>query len=339
MQRIFSFNRIVGAAMALAICAAAAGCGPSDARAGSACTGVDDNARYDWPSYASIDDMTQHADEIVYATVVSCAKPKGSSPGYDTTITATVIRSVAGGAAADGAKKPSAGETIDVRGYTAPGSGAGRMTIGRSYVLFLNGDRYQLTPADSVFPVTGGTAQDPSTSRNPSGSMALSDSLAVKLGIADANDLQHDEPTDARDIARLDQVGSEVGMGKDADDLQPGKVSSAYWWSQSSVDDAGDMAPPRSTMTMSLAPLAAGTYRLTGYCAGTGSFDMQLAVGEDGEPDESDIRHGTLECLADGIGSASITIVTTSVKEQSRIRFVPSAGTKAAAGFRADKVG
>ncbi|BAQ31518.1 hypothetical protein [Bifidobacterium scardovii] len=339
MQRIFSFNRIVGAAMALAICAAAAGCGPSDARAGSACTGVDDNARYDWPSYASIDDMTQHADEIVYATVVSCAKPKGSSPGYDTTITATVIRSVAGGAAADGAKKPSAGETIDVRGYTAPGSGAGRMTIGRSYVLFLNGDRYQLTPADSVFPVTGGTAQDPSTSRNPSGSMALSDSLAVKLGIADANDLQHGEPTGERDVARLERIRDEVGMDAGEDGYRPGTVSSGFWWSQASVDDAGDVAPPHSTMTVSLAPWAIGTYRLTGYCAGTGSFDMQLAVGDGGEPDESDIRHETLECLADGIGSASITIVTTSGKERSRIKFVPSAGTKAAAGFRAGKVG
>lgn len=339
MQRIFSFKRIAGAAMALALCAAAAGCGPTGAaKTGSACTGVDGNARYDWPSYASIDDMSQQAGEIVYATVVSCAGPKGSSPGYDTTITATVIRSVAGGAA-DGAKEARTGETIDVRGYTAPGSGAGTMTIGRSYVMFLNDDRYQLTPADSVFPVTDGTAKDPSTSRNPSGSMALSDSLAVKLGIADANDLQHGEPTDARDIARLDQVGSEVGMDKNADDLQPGKVSSAYWWSQSSVDDAGDVVPPRSTMTMSLAPLAAGTYRLTGYCAGTGSFDMQLAVGDGGEPDESDIRHETLECLDDGIGSASITIATTSGREQSWIKFVPSADARAAAGFRADKVG
>lgn len=338
MQRIFSFRRIAGAAMALALCAAAAGCGPTGAKTGSACTGVDGNARYDWPSYASIEDMSQRAGEIVYATVVSCAGPKGSSPGYDTTITVTVIRSVAGGAA-DGAKEAHTGETIDVRGYTAPGSGAGTMTIGRSYVMFLNGDRYQLAPADSVFPVTDGTAKDPSTSRNPSGSMALSDSLAVKLGIADANDLQHGEPTGERDVARLERIKDEVGMDAGEDGYRPGTVSSGFWWSQASVDDAGDVAPPHSTMTVSLVPWAIGTYRLTGYCAGTGSFDMQLAVGDGGEPDESDIRHETLECLADGIGSASITIVTTSGKERSRIKFVPSADAKAAAGFRADKVG
>lgn len=339
MQRIFSFRRIAGAAMALALCAAAAGCGPTGAaKTGSACTGVDGNARYDWPSYASIEDMSQRAGEIVYATVVSCAGPKGSSPGYDTTITVTVIRSVAGGAA-DGAKEARTGETIDVRGYTAPGSGAGTMTIGRSYVMFLNGDRYQLTPADSVFPVTDGTAKDPSTSRNPSGSMALSDSLAVKLGIADANDLQHGEPTGERDVARMERIRDEVGMDAGEDGYRSGTVSSGFWWSQASVDDAGDVAPPHSTMTVSLAPWAIGTYRLTGYCSGTGSFDMQLAVGDGGEPGESDIRHETLECLADGIGSASITIVTTSGKERSRIMFVPSADAKAAAGFRTGKVG
>ncbi|PST47470.1 hypothetical protein CPA40_01245 [Bifidobacterium callitrichos] len=197
----------IGATMATVLCLAAlTGCATehSGVQVSSMyCTGQKSDAQYDWPWYDSLDELEQASDVIAYVMITGCTAPDGAggdtdAAGYDTVINAVVLGGAsAGDLPADDEEQtnridpPPAGETIVIRGYTAERSGAGKLTVGERYVFFLDaGAReadgyYEMTPALSVFPVTGRTAKEPSVSRNTDGSFALTDSLVARLGIAD----------------------------------------------------------------------------------------------------------------------------------------------------------
>lgn len=195
-------TRAIGATMAAVLCLAAlTGCATEHSGVlvdNEYCTGRKSDAQYDWPWYDSLNELEQASDVIAYVMITGCTAPDGAgddtdTAGYDTVINAAVL----GGASADDEERtdridpPPAGETIVIRGYTAEGSGAGRLTVGERYVFFLDAGAgeadgyYEMTPALSVFPVTGRTAKEPSVSRNADGSFALTDSLVARLGITD----------------------------------------------------------------------------------------------------------------------------------------------------------
>lgn len=197
-----TITRTIGATMAAVLCLAAlTGCAEEHSGVlvdNEYCVGRKSNAQYDWPWYDSLNELEQASDIVVYVMITGCAAPSGTggdtdTAGYDTAINAVVL----GGASSDDEKRtdridpPPTGETIVIRGYTAEGSGAGRLTVGERYVFFLgvgaeeSGGYYEMTPALSVFPVTGSTAKEPSGSRNADGSFALTGSLVARLGITD----------------------------------------------------------------------------------------------------------------------------------------------------------
>ena len=212
----------VGAAMAVVLCfVSLTGCATAQSGvqvASMYCTGRKSDARYDWPWYGSLNELEEASDVVVYVMIIGCTAPDGAgddadAAGYDTAIDAVVLGGIpgggdsgddasAGGTSADSMERddridpPHADETIVIRGYTAEGSGAGRLTVGERYVFFLDsGDSgagesdgyYEMTPALSVFPVDERTAKEPSGSRNADGSFALTDSLVARLGIASGN--------------------------------------------------------------------------------------------------------------------------------------------------------
>ena len=195
----------IGAATAAVLCLVSlTGCATAQSGvqvASMHCTGRESNAQYDWPWYGSLDELEEASDVVVYVMLIGCTAPDGAgddadTAGYDTAIDAVVLGGVSAGDAErdDRVDPPHADETIVIRGYTAEGSGAGRLTVGERYVFFLDsgdsgagesGGYYEMTPALSVFPVTDRTAKEPSGSRNADGSFALTDSLAARLGIGD----------------------------------------------------------------------------------------------------------------------------------------------------------
>lgn len=195
----------IGATMAAVLCLAAlTGCAEDHSGVlvdNEYCTGRESDAQYDWPWYGSLDELEEASDVVVYVMITGCTAPDGAgddtdTAGYDTAIDAVVLGGVSAGDAerADRVDPPHADETIIIRGYTAESSGASRLTVGERYVFFLDsGDSgagesdgyYEMTPALSVFPVTGRTAKEPSGSRNTDGSFALTDSLVARLGIGD----------------------------------------------------------------------------------------------------------------------------------------------------------
>lgn len=192
----------IGATMAAVLCLAAlTGCAEDHSGVlvdNEYCTGRKSDAQYDWPWYDSLNELEQTSDVVVYVMITGCAAPSGTggdtdTAGYDTVINAVVLGGVSAGDAdrADRVDPPPAGETIVIRGYTAEGSGAGRLTVGERYVFFLGvgagepDGYYEMTPALSVFPVDERTAKEPSGSRNANGSFALTDSLVARLGIGD----------------------------------------------------------------------------------------------------------------------------------------------------------
>ncbi|NEG89396.1 hypothetical protein [Bifidobacterium aerophilum] len=339
--------RPVAALAATMLCAGLAGCGtpsatPSTASrtgttTGITCTGRDSHAQYDWQWFDTIDDLTASSDRIVYARIVSCAEPPAKDDGYDTTIKAEVLGAVNGSDTDDDASLPKAGDVISMHGYTASGSGAGKLTVGGEYVFFLSyhDDTYaQLTPALSTFEVKDADRNTPTNIRNADGSFPLSAAIAVKLGISDENKLTVSEPVSDDDVRRMAAVNRAVGFDDDMthdDDVV--NSSRASWWSTATADKDGNVVPPATTATMSPAPVPVGKYRLTMVCSGTGGFDAELTI------DGADTRHKTLACTPDDVTSDIIDMTVTDAGEQSWIRFTPTDDTKAAGGFRFDKIG
>lgn len=338
--------RSIAALAATLLCVGLAGCGVPSATpsqtgtaTGSACKGRDSQAQYDWPWYDSIEDLTASSDRIVYARITSCGEPPAKDTGYDTTITAEVLGAINGNAADSTTGLPKSGDVIAMHGYTASGSGAGKLVIGSAYAFFLSyhdGVYAQLTPALSTFEVKDADRNTPTNIRNADGSFPLSAAIAVKLGISDENKLTVSEPVSDDDVRRMAAVNQAVGFDDDAthdDDADVVNLSRASWWSTATVDEDGDTVPPTTTATMSLAPVPVGKYRLTMVCSGTGSFDAELTV------DETNTRHRTISCTPDDVASDVIDMTVTDAGEQSWIRFTPTDDTKAAGGFRFDKVG
>ncbi|PST49254.1 hypothetical protein COO72_03570 [Bifidobacterium callitrichos] len=195
----------IGAAMAAVLCLVSlTGCATAQSGvqvASMHCTGQESNAQYDWPWYNSLDELEEASDVVVVVMITGCTAPDGAgddadTAGYDTAIDAVVLGGVSAGDEErdDRVDPPPVDETIVIRGYTAEGSGAGKLMVGERYVFFLDsGDSgagesdgyYEMTPALSVFPVAERTAKEPSGSRNADGSFALTDSLAARLGIGD----------------------------------------------------------------------------------------------------------------------------------------------------------
>ncbi|KFI47267.1 hypothetical protein [Bifidobacterium biavatii] len=188
--------RSVAALTAMLLCTGLAGCGAPSATPSqtgtatdSTCKGRDSQTQYDWPWYDSIEDLTASSDRIVYARITSCAKPPTRDTGYDTTIKAEVLGTINGNDADSTDGLPQSGDVISMHGYTASGSGAGKLTVGGEYVFFLSyhdGTYAQLTPALSTFPVTDAVKREPAASANADGSLRLTDDIAARLGLTGA---------------------------------------------------------------------------------------------------------------------------------------------------------
>ncbi|KAB8287508.1 hypothetical protein DSM100688_1595 [Bifidobacterium ramosum] len=338
--------RTIAALTVTLLCAGLAGCGTPSATpsrtgtaTGTACQGRDSQAQYDWPWYDSIEDLTASSDRIVYARITSCTQPPKQDTGYDTTITAEVLGAVNGNDEDSTDGLPQSGDVISMHGYTASGSDAGKLAVGGEYVFFLSyhdGTYAQLTPALSTFEVKDANRNTPTNIRNADGSFPLSAAIAVKLGVADEHKLTVSEPVSDDDVRRMAAVNRAVGFDDDMmhdDDADVVNSSKASWWSTATVDQDGNAVPPAATATMSLAPVPVGKYRLTMVCSGTGSFDAELTI------DEAHTQHRTISCTPDGVASGVIDMTVADAGEKSWIRFTPTDSTKAAGGFRFDKVG
>ncbi|MBT1162437.1 MULTISPECIES: hypothetical protein [Bifidobacterium] len=342
--------RTIAALTAMLLCTGLAGCGtPSAATStapsqtgtttGTTCKGRDEHVQYDWQWFDTIDDLTASSDRIVYARIVSCSEPPAQDDGYDTTIKAEVLGAANGNDADPTDGLPKSGDIISMHGYTASGSGAGKLSVGGEYVFFLSyhdGTYAQLTPALSTFEVTDADRNTPTNIRNVDGSFPLSATIAVKLGITDEHKLTVSEPVSDDDVRRMAAVNQAVGFDDDMTHDENADVvnsSKASWWSAATVDKNGDTVPPAATAIMSLTPVPVGKYRLTMVCSGTGSFDAELTV------DEASTQHRTISCTPDNVASSTIDITVSDAGEKSWIRFTPTDDTKAAGGFRFDKIG
>ena len=314
------FRAAASLAAVLLVCASLTACGGADAT-GQACTGADRDQRYDWPSYGSIDEMSEQAEATYYARIVSCAPSK--SMNYDTDITIKPLGGVVEGRNG-GAQLPSDGEFI-IRGYTSPEAGGPELTIGGEYVFFVALNGGQMTPSQSVFPVTDETRERPASSSNADGSMTLNVPLAQTLNIIDNTDGTY--PVTDEDTKRLERVTALT-----QDDTNGKPLAASSWWREPGVDDENNPTPPQSTAISDLSPWKPGTYALQAYCYGTGSYDMELGR------DDNDMQHHDIACSADEVAVTSITIEVTDGDEAAWVQFIPSETTSAAAGFRVDAV-
>lgn len=176
------FSQMAAAIGAVAICLMLAACGENDenTKVGTACEGRDVGAAYDWPSYDSLENMEEQAAAVHYVRILGCSAPRESDAGYDTTIRAEVLGSVAGGAT--GAKAADKGDHIEIKGYTTLDD-ALPLTVGDAYVMFVNEHGHQLTPSQSTFPMDDEMLKDPTSSSNSSHTMSLTSDLAAQLGI------------------------------------------------------------------------------------------------------------------------------------------------------------
>ncbi|MBT1172951.1 hypothetical protein JS528_06190 [Bifidobacterium sp. MA2] len=168
---------------------------PAVSYASTKCVGRQSDARYDWPSYDSLDELEEASDAVVVATITGCTAPEDENAGYDTWINAKVLGAIPGGGmeAANRMEPPPTGEILLFNGYTSASSGAGRLDVGKTYVFFLGASGaaddgsgvtyHEMTPALSVFPVTAETKKNPYSSRNTEGSFSLTGQMAVRLGI------------------------------------------------------------------------------------------------------------------------------------------------------------
>lgn len=343
-------RRTIAALTATLLCAGLAGCGTPSATpsttpsrtvttTGVTCKGRDEHVQYDWQWFNTIEDLTASSDRIVYARIVSCAEPPAQDDGYDTTIKVEVLGAINGNDADPTDGLPQSGDIISMHGYTSSGSGAGKLAVGGEYVFFLSyhgGTYSQLTPALSTFEVKDADRNTPTNIRNADGSFPLSAAIAVKLGITDESKLTVSEPVSDDDVKRMAAVNRSVGFDDDTmhdNDADVVNSSKASWWSTATVDKDGNAVPPATTATMSLAPVPAGKYRLTMVCSGTGGFDAELTV------EGADPQHKTLACTPDDVASDIIDMTVADAGEKSWIRFTPTDETKAAGGFRFDKIG
>lgn len=315
------FRRMAAAAGTAAICLAMAACGEND-KVGTACEGRDSNATYDWPSYISLEDMEEQAAAVHYVRILGCSASKGSDAGYDTTIRAEVLGSIAGGA--EGGKAADKDSQTEIKGYTAPDD-ALPLTVGNTYVMFVNKLGYQLTPSQSTFPVDDETTKDATTSVNHSGTMSLTDDLAARLGIIEEVVPRTDEERRWKQIVDR-AIGRDSINGID-DDIE-GMTVSASWWSAPRTAADGTVVQPRSPGISSLSPWPAGVYTLTVYCMGEGSFDYEFTQG-------NRTSRQTLTCTTDALAQTDFTITTVDEHEVSTIQFTPAEDTRAAAGFAA----
>ncbi|OZG68942.1 hypothetical protein BEUL_0348 [Bifidobacterium eulemuris] len=303
----------------LLACTALTACSETDTL-GQTCAGADRSQQYDWPSYNSIEAMSEATEAMYYARVVSCAVPESTT--YDTDITVEVLGSAVGGSA-DSASQPASGQ-FTIHGYTAEGAGGPELTIGDEYVFFVAQNDMQMTPAQSVFPVDDETRERPASSANADGSMTLDVPLAQTLGIIEATD--GTSPVTDEDVKRLERV---TALTQDDTNGEP--VVASAWWRAPGVDDENNPTPPQSTAISDLSPWDPGTYVLQAYCYGTGSYDMELTR------DENDTQHYAVACSADEVAVTSVTIEVADGDEAAWVQFIPGEMTSAAAGFRVDK--
>lgn len=316
------FHRMGAAAGAVALSLTMAACGEND-EVGTACEGRDSNTAYDWPSYDSLRDMEEQAAAMHYVRILGCSAPKSSDAGYDTTIRAEVLGSIAGGA--EGGKAADKDSQTEIKGYTAPDD-ALPLTVGNTYVMFVNERGYQLAPSQSTFPVDDKTAMDLGNSVNRGGTMSLTNDMAIRLGIIEGATPRTDEERRWKQIVDR-AVGYDPIHGGTEDDAEGMTVSSS-WWSAPYTASDGTMAQPSSPGLSNLSPWPAGVYTLTAYCMGEGSFDYEITQGDR-------TTHHALACTTDALAQTDLTITTVDEHEESTIRFTPAEDTRAAAGFTA----